>query len=259
MLYAFARDAEFRQLTQFVSPAFFRVMPAAQLLAQARQLLANRRDAARFDGIIAQRKQRLGDAGLRIALRTDQDAPQSSVGRRPEAARGLTTEERAAALVELYFHQLFDDGASIIDLRRDAFEAQTDFVWQPAPWFVEWDPAFIAGLRQLYTGFYTGDTQRFQHALSELQLQDAESAFRRHFGAGQKQVLFTRKHFVQTFQEVFVRCSESGRRLHPNFLPLGIYLATLYDHAEQLGVAVDVEAAFHRTVLGTVPLRTQHA
>lgn len=36
-------------------------------------------------------------------------------------------------------------------------------------------------------------------------------------------------------------------------------LTQFVSHAEQLGVAVDVEAAFHRTVLGTVPLRTQHA
>jgi len=34
-----------------------------------------------------------------------------------------------------------------------------------------------------------------------------------------------------------------------SFLPLGLYLATLYDHLEQLGVRVDVFEAF-RTALG---------
>jgi hypothetical protein len=57
-------------------------------------------------------------------------------------------------------------------------------------------------------------------------------------------VRFEVKQFISTFHEVFLRCKASRTALHPDFLPLGLYLATLYDHLERLGMAVDVVAAF---------------
>jgi hypothetical protein len=51
---------------------------------------------------------------------------------------------------------------------------------------------------------------------------------------------------VSTFHQVFVLCRDAKQSLHPDFLPLGLYLATLYDHLERLGAAVDVLAAFEK-------------
>jgi len=42
----------------------------------------------------------------------------------------------------------------------------------------------------------------------------------------------------------FCAANSTAQSLHPDFLPLGIYLAALYDHLEELNVAVDVTAAF---------------
>ena len=242
MLYAFARDAEFRQLTRFVSPAFFRVIPAGELMSQARRLMANRRDEGRFQHALRNRATRLLGVGIPVVLNCAASEEADMTAAHPDRRSA-----RAHQIVELYFHQLFDEGPSILDLRRTAFLNGHQTRWSPSPWFVEWDPKFIEPLRDLYCGFYSGHDHAFRSALSELGLDTAEETFRTHFGESQGKVKFVRKHFVETFQEVFVRCSEAGTRLHPNFLPLGIYLATLYDHLEQLDVPVNVERCFHRT------------
>jgi hypothetical protein len=44
----------------------------------------------------------------------------------------------------------------------------------------------------------------------------------------------------------FVLCRDAKQSLHADFLPLGIYLAALYDHLERIGVAVDVLGAFEK-------------
>ena len=77
-----------------------------------------------------------------------------------------------------------------------------------------------------------------------MNLLHAEHVFRQHFGDGQGTVRFQVKHFVSTFHRVFVLCRDQKTQLHPDFLPLGLYLASLYDHEERLGAAVDVAAAF---------------
>jgi hypothetical protein len=95
-------------------------------------------------------------------------------------------------------------------------------------------------------GAYRDDKSAFRAGLEALNLSHAEDVFVKHFGDGQRAVRFEVKHFVSTFHQVFVRCRDAGTRLHADFLLLGLYLATLYDHLEQLGVAVDVVSAFEQ-------------
>jgi hypothetical protein len=52
------------------------------------------------------------------------------------------------------------------------------------------------------------------------------------------------------FQRVFERCKKHKTNLHPDFLPLGIYLAALYDHLQELAIAVNVADAFARATSG---------
>jgi hypothetical protein len=43
---------------------------------------------------------------------------------------------------------------------------------------------------------------------------------------------------------VFIRCRDSKTPLHPDFVTLGVMLATLYDHLETLGGVYDVQSAY---------------
>ena len=62
--------------------------------------------------------------------------------------------------------------------------------------------------------------------------------------------------FVASFHAIFVRCKERGIELHPNFLPLGLNLATLYATLEALRGPFDVRAA--RAVISPTTLPRCH-
>jgi hypothetical protein len=156
----------------------------------------------------------------------------------------MAPEARATRVVALYFHQILHGDTTLLDLRHQAFSTRHPLTWRPASWIAEWEPSFIEALRQVYVGFYRDDPSGFRAGLKALNLSHAEDVFRQHFGDGQRAVRFEVKHFVSTFHQVFVRSRDARTTLHPDFLLLGLYLASLYDHLERLGVPVDVAAAF---------------
>ena len=68
-----------------------------------------------------------------------------------------------------------------------------------------------------------------------------------HFGGGNQQaVVFDPVEFRQTFHRVFVACRDANATLPGGFVPLGLYLAMLYDHMASLGGTWDVRAAYNR-------------
>ena len=69
-------------------------------------------------------------------------------------------------------------------------------------------------------------------------------AVRRRETEKQRAVLFSLRDFQQKFQDVFVRCQDTGSRIATEFLPLGLYRATRYEHLEALGETFDARAAF---------------
>jgi hypothetical protein len=238
MLANMLRNTEWSQLGAFVTPAFFEVMPTGKLLARTPRLVTTR-GSLRHSEALAQLARSLCASGLEQA--------------QPLGADGLTLRggamegpsERAARLVALYFHQLFHDGPTLLDLRPVAFSpGEHDLEYHPRPWIADWDSAFLTGLRQVYRGFYCNDDVCFAEGLAALGIAPCADLFRAHFGGDLERHVFRTRDFVSTFHQVFVRCRERGLKLHPDFLPLGIYLAALYDHLEQLDVAVDVRAAF---------------
>ena len=125
---------------------------------------------------------------------------------------------------------------------------------QPAAWLADWSPPFINALRDIYRGFYRGDDALFRSGLAALSLTQSEDLFRRYFSGDR--VTFRTADFISTFHQIFQRCKQARVALHPDFLPLGIYLAALYDHLEDLAVAVDVAAAFERATR-TAPNSTE--
>jgi hypothetical protein len=233
------------KLASFVTPAFFDVMPAKALWNRARKLLAGTRDREAFRHAVAERSSELAKLLPEVQLVADKNAPAAPAGDK---------EPRAARVVELFFHQLFYGRATLLDLRAQSFTPDGERLrWHPASWVAEFTPDFIGPLRDIYRGFYTRDDARFRQGLQALSLELCEDLFRKHFGGDQAKVAFRTVDFVDTFHQVFQRCKQQGTSLHPDFLPLGIYLAALYDHLEDLAVAVDVSAAFDRATRAAMP------
>jgi len=246
------------KLAGFVSPAFFDVMPARALWAKARHLFTQSRDREAFRHAVASRSARLATRLPQIQLIADSP---------PARAAGSTAPDvRAAEIAELFFHQLFDGDTSLLDLRAAAFTASAPdspdaarLIWHPAPWLTRWSPDFIGPLRELYRGFYTRDDAMFQRGLRALSLEHSADLFRKQFGGDQQQMLFKTADFIAIFHQVFMRCKQAGTALHPDFLPLGIYLAALYDHLEELAVPVNVALAFEHATATSVAAEVLHA
>lgn len=228
------------KLASFVSPAFFDVMPAKALWNRSRALIAGTRNHEAFRHAVASRAADLAVWLPQIELVADKQSLRATTPAPTSPAW------QSASIVELYFHQLFHGTTALLDLRRTAFTAHGEqLFWHPASWQAEWSPAFITALREIYRGFYTHDDTTFHRGLAALSLEHSAELFLKHFGASGP-VTFRTVDFVDTFHQVFLRCKEAGVALHPDFLPLGIYLAALYDHLEDLAVPVDVAAAFER-------------
>ncbi|MDB4975460.1 MAG: hypothetical protein JWN48_3801 [Myxococcaceae bacterium] len=239
MLQKLLQSADLRQLTSFVSPAFFDVMPAGQIWSRGRSLITSRGRPV-YQDAVKQRAQELTRVPLAVRLQGEVAAPL------PDPLGG-GVEGNATRLVTLYFHQIFSDTPTLLDLRRSSFKIEgMTLGWDPAPWVCSWDKAFLSSLRMLYRGFYAHDDQLFRRALTDLHIDLAEDLFRKHFGSEQSGQSFKMRDFVDTFHQVFVRCRDAKVRLHSDFLPLGVYLATLYDHLDGLEVKVDVAACFER-------------
>ena len=166
----------------------------------------------------------------------------------------LPVEARAAAgetILKLYFYQLMSDWPTLLDLSTTRFDAglasgsNGPLIWTPGPGHTGWSPSFRTAMTGVYAGFYRDDEGLMVEALGALGLGSAADLFRQHFGDGdQTAVTFSVEHFVSSFHDVFTHCQREGIRLDPDFLPLGLYLATLYDSLAGLGVPLDVRGAY---------------
>lgn len=228
---------DWSMLRDFVSPALFDVVPARVIVGQGTQLIRWARDR---DGARAARRQR---AETLEAVGSDLELVSRS-GFAPGDAPDPSA--RGAALLRLYFHQLYAGGPVLLDLRTRAFTDGASLRWAPGSAHAHFQPGFASAIRDLYDGFYDEDDARFRTGLDALGVRPAEETFRTHFGADDPHAVhFELDRFVGTFHEVFVRCREAGSSLHPQLLPFGVYLAALYEHLAALGGAHDVLGAFH--------------
>lgn len=243
MILRMLRATEWGQLLDFVSPSFFEVLSARALAGATRDLMASTRDAAGFRAIANAVGDRIAARDLPIRLDLDAACDPGGAGRRASIEARTVRGQR---VLQLYFEQILGCDATLLDLRGARFAARRDtLVWTPARGFVRWDPSFLEAIRGMYRGFYAGDDAAFHAALGVLHLDAAADLFLDHFGAGdQTAVRFEMAHFTRSFHAVFLRCRESGVRLHPDFVALGVYLASLYEHLEALDVPLDVRAAF---------------
>ncbi len=243
MLLRLIRATGFKRFLGFVSPAFFDVVSPLGMLGRARGLYANYRDDQGFAESVRRRQQALAAIGerMQVVLEGPED------GRPPPAAplSEADRRRRGEAVLRIYFHQLLTDSPTLLDLSAARFRGGDPVEWWAGPGHVVWASSFQAAIRRLYAGFYLDDEAEMNGGLQALGLATAAPLFQRHFGEGdQTAVTFSVEHFISSFHEVFMHCKEHGIRLHSDFLPLGIYLATLYEHLEGLKVPLDVRSAF---------------
>ena len=241
-----ARGTEWGQLADYLSPSFFDVMPARQLLSQGRELLRNSSDGAGFAAARAEVEGRLRARGLPLDIVARDALPEAGEMGDESARRALGT-----CALEIYFGQLASADVALLDLRKGRLVSDGDtppgYLWGPGTLWLRWDADFLPAVRELYLGFYRDDDALFQAGVAKLGLQPAADVLKKHFGEGdQTAVRFRTDVFHSTFHEVFVRCRDEGRALHRNFLALGVYLACLYDGLEALDVSFDVRGAFER-------------
>ena len=240
MWWTLLRTLNVGDLKQLLSGEFFRVFPARQIAGAVGELIENFQDTERFEAAVGRRREALQQLGLPVRAVTDRETD------------GETRPYHGATILTLYFHQLFDEAPTLLDLRRRCFEpADGELVWAPTRLYVEWDDNFIDGVRSMYRGFYQADDEEFERGLERLDLHGLGEVFLAHFGEGdQRSVHFEIDHFHSTFADILDRCDEEDRSLHHNFAALGVYLSCLYDHLEGLGGSFDVRGAFERATGG---------
>lgn len=238
MIRSMLKWGSWSDLAELLSPSFFRVVPMGKAMGQLRALSSNYFDEMRFETACETRQHTLEEAGIPIHVK--QGAAERQLG---QTADGQM-------LLELYFHQLYAEGPTFIDLRAERFDGTAEpAVWGVLPYYVDWEGTFIDGVRQMYRGFYRGDDAAFEAAVARVGLEGTGELFREHFGGDdQEEVSFDLATFRETFHKILSRCKERGLKLHPNFIPLGVYLASLYEHLEEAGGSYDVRAAFEAAV-----------
>lgn len=236
MLHALVRNTEWGPLLDLLSPAFFDVIPARALFGELRGLSSRYVRHAALTEAYDQRSRLLERERLPFEL----------VRALPRRSEDIQDGARGEDILALYFHQILGEGPVLLDLRRTAFARRDGhWLWKPEPAIGLWDDEFRAGCRALYEGFYLDDPARFSRGARALGLGQAEAELRAQFGDTHA-VSFSLREFQRRFHAVFKRCKETKSQLHPNFLTLGLALATLYEHLEAIGAPLDVNAAFER-------------
>lgn len=229
------KGAEWRQIQDYLSPAILDVLKPAELRKQTWALAKPWVKRSYWKTEKARVQERVDRLLIARSKSGELEGP-------------VTNQNRAQQLLEIYFFQILCQDSAILDLRYQAFSSEGSAMsWEPSALYLEWDPDFIAPLRDIYAGFYGDNNSAFNDGLAALNLLPARDIFIQHFGMGdQRTTDFKLSHFHDTFHQTFTRCHEHGVQLHGNFLGLGLMLACLYEHLETLGVACDVRQAYEQ-------------
>jgi hypothetical protein len=242
MLASLVKGSDWSQLTEYLSPVFFQIVPPLKMAQKIKSLCGGYLAPSRFREIVERLNLALERSPLPVRIVTSQPPSDLTMPPSDTTGSGLTPGD---VLLRLYFWQIFHLDEAILDLRAKAFPTARQIRdWQPSPLFTSWDRGFLAAVRNLYQGFYVGPMALMDEALIVLGLYPAKDILLKHFGADQEHVTFTLSDFRSTFHEVFVACKHAKTTMHPDFLALGGMLACLYEHLEGLGGGYNVRHAF---------------
>lgn len=241
------RGTDWSKLGDYLSPAFFETVPPIALATKLGTLSRSYVTRHGFAAACASTQAILAGAGLPISISKGATGPAAVV------AGDLTPDQIGQALLELYFRQIFQSDTALLDFRAERFSTQktdaaTHVVWDPSPLFVQWEPAFISGIRRMYLSFYTGDWLGFDEALASLGLTAGRELLLTHFGSNQAAVKFRLQEFRATFHQIFVSVKKAKSRLPADFIAFGAGLVCLYEHLEALDVTADLSDVFFRSV-----------
>lgn len=245
MLHRLLKQSDWSFLLDFVSPAFFKIIPPLELAGQA-TALAKRTKNQNLYGTLIQNFS-LGDeltlvaSGMKHDVATQSDPLLSALSKEMRS-------QLARLIVDIYFAQLYSGQHVLLDLRLGRFRLNDGrWIWSPAPLIGEFHTEFLDAMCRLYEGFYFDNQALMLEALTELELEWAYDTFIHHFGEGdQSCVEFKISHFVQTFHDIFMSCKERKKSLRGDFVQLGVTLGLMYDSLEKLEVPVDVRSSFRK-------------
>lgn len=245
MLHRLLKQSDWSFLLDFVSPAFFKIIPPLELVSQATALAKRTQNHALYSALVEDFN--TSDRLTVLSSGMSQDDSKHS----PTSTIDLSSEQRcelATLMVDLYFAQLYAGRHMLLDLRLSRFHFLNGaWVWSPAPLIGEFDPKFLAAMCRLYEGFYFDKAEVMSAALEDLELEWAYETFIHHFGEGdQTQVEFKISHFVQTFHDIFMSAKEKKKSLKGDFVQLGVALGLMYESLEKLGETVNVRGSFQR-------------
>lgn len=232
-----------------LSPSLFDVISARDLSKRAAELARNWFDRSGYLGCIRRLDESLQSANIGV----DISASRPSQSRIPFRSEPLPlgacpSSDDGDALLKYFFLQIMSADTVFLDLRDKRFcncpsSGRVTFI--PLPLWAHWQSDFVQGVRDLYQGFYVGPISLFEHATRELGVSAANSVFQQAFGGERiRGNQYRMSEFRDTFHEVFIKCRDAKTAFHPDFVTLGVMLATLYDHLETLGGTYDVLAAY---------------
>lgn len=234
------RQTEWGYLLDFVSPTFFEVVPFGGMMVRVGGLMKS---------YVAPWPAHTFDLPTNVKL-------DLSIARENQMSKlsDELKEKIGESILTLYFWQLFNNDLAIIDLRPQTFvsknKSKADLLWHPHSLVVRWDSVFLSCLRNIYSGFYHSDWVKFDTALSQLGLLPAKDTFLKSFAQDQQEnTSFEIKNFISVFHEIFLQCKSAKKQIHPDFIYLGIYLATLYESLESLGKKFNVARCFEKASL----------
>ncbi len=176
------------------------------------------------------------------------------------------SQQGAEMVLRLYFEQLsWLDAPVHFDLRGNYFfeDEQKHLFWRPSSLSYSFAKDFLAGVKELYQGFYLENDAQFRAGLIKTKIiSDADSAtikqeafdlFQSHFATARSAPMrFELPVFRHSFSEIFMFFINNKKRLQIDFAYLGVCLTSLYLHLGHLNYELDVKQAFLDSSLAKV-------
>ncbi len=160
-------------------------------------------------------------------------------------------EDDGKKILKLYFFLIMKSDQTFLDLRPKHFmseksETVSNLLWDPGNLWAEFDPSFLFGLRDIYTGYYRHNDDLFSQGLEacglikanwdNAQKKEVEAVFLKHFSNGRTdEISFDLNVFKNSFAEIFKTLVKNKITLDKNFLYLGIMLISLYITMNEIG------------------------
>jgi hypothetical protein len=245
-------------LLGYVSPTFFQLVSPRDVSRSAFRLARNWFDDERFVDAVNVRSAAVENLDVGLSVTGTIRRKQQRLPFHSDAPAGREIDARCRTgeqALTLFFHQIYAQGPIFLDLRRSHFQCNGDsqkqeYLFAATPLYCEWSPQFQAAMQDLYAAFYGNLSQiEYMGALRSLGIEAVADTFERAFGGERKSAArFHLADFRVTFHEVFMRCLETRATLHPDFLTLGIAIATLYDHLELDGGTYNVAECYARAL-----------